>query len=90
MSVMLRFLAYSLRYQRPVKCVWLTEEGTLKSGNLTVTRLDAEEFSYLTARNRKTPQTMRLDLMLSAAYARGDDGDTAKNEPRDAGKPDET
>lgn len=90
MSVMLRFLAYSLRYQRPVKCVWLTEEGTLKSGNLTVTRLDAEEFSYLSARNRKTPQTMRLDLLLSAAYARGDDGDTAKNAPRDAGKPDET
>ncbi|MGI6687089.1 MAG: hypothetical protein ACOX6Y_01780 [Christensenellales bacterium] len=73
-----RFLEYSLRYQRPIKAVWL-EEGKMASGNLTVTSLGEDSFSFTTSRNKKTPREMPLSDLLSAAYARGDDGDTLKN-----------
>lgn len=84
-----RFLEYSLRRQRPVKLVWLTDEGVIQSGNLTVTRLGSDEFEYLSAKNRKKPQTMQIECLLSAAYARGDDGDTMKNTLREQEEPHE-
>ncbi len=76
-----RFLEYSLRYQRPIKAVWL-EEGKMASGNLTVLSLGEDSFSFITSRAKKTPRKMPLEDVLSAAYARGDDGDTLKNTHR--------
>ncbi len=66
------FLQYSLRYDRPVKLVWLAGDG-IKAGNVTVRSLEGETFIYVTAR-KKTPQTMRLSDVLSVSFARGDDG----------------
>lgn len=69
-----RFLAYSLAHNRPVK-VLLAD--TMKYCNITVIALGEEEVSFLTAR-RKAPVTLPLRDILSASYARGDDGDTLK------------
>lgn len=76
-----RFLEYSLRYSCPIKAVWM-EEGKMASGNLTVLALDEEKLTYITSRSRKTPREMAVSDLLSAAYARGDDGDTLKNTQR--------
>lgn len=69
-----RFLLYSLAHNRPVK-VLLAD--TMKYKNITVLTLDENEVGYLAA-GRKKPQLMPLDQILSASYARGDDGDTLK------------
>lgn len=75
-----RFLAYSLRWNCPVKLVWLAQ-GEMKSGNVTVVRLHDSGFEYVTARNKKTPQSLQLCDVLAAAYARGDDGDPSRKTP---------
>lgn len=72
-----RFLEYSLRWQRPVKVMYL-EKGQMKAANLTVVELQEDSLLYLSARNRKTPRSLDLDCILAASYARGDDGDTAR------------
>lgn len=69
-----RFLLYSLAHNRPVK-VLLAD--TMKYKNITVITLDDREVGFLTP-GRKTPHKMPLDQILSASYARGDDGDTLK------------
>ncbi len=76
-----RFLEYSLRYRRPVKAVWM-EEGRILTGSLTVTALGEDRFTYVAGRGKKTPREMRIADLLSAAYARGDDGDSLKNTER--------
>ncbi len=78
MSLVERFLRYSLERGRPIK-VMLLRDGQPWSGNITVLSLNEDQFTYTTARNKKTPQTMRTDDLLSASYARGDDGDTLAN-----------
>ncbi|MDD4080510.1 MAG: hypothetical protein PHP02_03725 [Eubacteriales bacterium] len=75
-----RFLEYSLRYHRPIKAMWL-EEGKMVSGNITVTVIEVNTFSFIGSR-KKTPREMPIADVLSAAYARGDDGDTLKNTQR--------
>lgn len=75
-----RFLTYSLRWNCPIKLVWLAQ-GEMKSGNVTVVRLAESGFEYVTARNKKTPQNLQLCDVLAAAYARGDDGDTSRKTP---------
>jgi len=69
-----RFLLYSLAHNRPVK-VLLAD--TMKYKNITVITLDEKQVGFLAA-GRKKPQRMPLDQILSASYARGDDGDTLK------------
>lgn len=69
-----RFLAYSLAHNRPVK-VLLAEE--MKFKNITVIDLSDDQVAYLTA-GRKKPLVLPLSRILSASYARGDDGDTLK------------
>lgn len=71
------FLRYSLRWACPVKLVYLLD-GQMKSGNATVVFFDGERLDIITARNKKTPQTLPLSAVLAAGYARGDDGDTTK------------
>ncbi len=63
-----RFLEYSLRH---------------KAGNVTVLRLGGDDFDYFTARGKKKALTMGISDVLSASYARGDDGDTMKNQERE-------
>ena len=69
-----RFLAYSLAHNKPVK-VLLADN--LKYRNIIVIALGEDEVSFLTA-GRRTPATLPLRDILSASYARGDDGDTLK------------
>lgn len=74
MSLTRRFLRYSLERGRPIK-VMLLRDGMPWSGNITVLSLDDHQFTYITARNKKTPQQLHPDDLLSAGYARGDEGD---------------
>lgn len=72
-----RFLRYSLRWDCPIKLVYM-DGGKMKTGNVTVLRYSGQEVDIITARARKTPRTLQLSEVLAAGYARGDDGDTAK------------
>lgn len=67
-----RFLRYSLEHERPVKVLFL--EG-MKYKNIRVTALDEDTFVYKTA-GRKSADVAKINQILSASYARGDDGDT--------------
>ncbi len=69
-----RFLQYSLEHNRPVKVLFA---DTMKYRNITVILLEGDRVSFLTA-GRKTPLTTEIGNILSASYARGDDGDTLK------------
>ena len=75
-----RFLQYSLRHNRPVRA--LVQEDTMKYETLTVIALDEQNVSYITSR-RKTPKTLPLNQILAVSYARGDDGDTLKNQEKE-------
>ena len=79
MSTLQRFLAYSLRHQRPIKVFVMDAEGT-RSMNITVQAFDDHSISYLSAKNKKHARSIALDDVLAATYARGDDGDSLKNE----------
>ena len=78
MSLTDRFLRYSLTHQRPIK-VLLMEDDRVRSLNLTVQAMEQEGILYLSARNRRAAKLLPYDHILSASYARGDDGDTLKN-----------
>ena len=67
-----RFLAYSLAHNRPVKVLWA---DTMKYQNIRVVLLEDEKVGYLPA-GRKNPLLRPVEDILSASYARGDDGDT--------------
>lgn len=67
-----RFLTYSLDHNKPVKVLFA---DTMKYKNITVVLLEGERVGYLVA-GRKTPLETEMDNILSASYARGDDGDT--------------
>lgn len=74
-----RFLQYSLEHNKPVKVLFA---DTLKYKNITVILLDKDAVSYLAA-GRKKPATAAIDSILSASYARGDDGDTLQYAQKD-------
>lgn len=74
MSTLMHFLRYSLKHGRPVKVLLMPGEEK-PSLNLTVTAMEQEGFHYLSARNKKTPKYLPYDSLLSAGYARGDQGD---------------
>lgn len=67
-----RFLQYSLDHHRPVRVLMA---DTLKYQNILVLALEDSQVSFLSS-GRKMPKTLPLSAFLSAAYARGDDGDT--------------
>ena len=79
MSTLQRFLAYSLRHKRPIKIIVMDTRGT-RSMNVTVQAYDDHSVSYLSAKNKKVPRHITRDDLLAATYARGDDGDSLKNE----------
>ena len=67
-----RFLKYSLERNCKI-CVVLLTEGQMKKVNLRVTALGADGFDALLS-GRKKPVHIRLEDVLTAAYARGDQG----------------
>ena len=73
-----RFLRYSLEHGRRIALIIQDEKG-IRRMNVTVARLDEENVYYTTGRSAKEKPLLRI-CILSAAYGRGDDGDTMKNE----------
>ena len=69
-----RFLQYSLDHRRPVRVLFAS---SMKYRNITVVLLEGDAVTYLTA-GRKTPLRADIGDILSASYARGDDGDTLR------------
>lgn len=73
-----RFLRYSLEHGRKILLMVMDEKGISRL-NATVTAIESDAIEYVTARSNKPKRLLKVDI-LSAAYARGDDGDTLKNE----------
>jgi len=73
-----RFLLYSLEHRKKIVLMVMDEKG-IRRINATVTAIGDEAVEYITARSDKK-QTVQFADILSASYARGDDGDTLKNE----------
>ena len=73
-----RFLRYSLEHGRKITLMAADARG-IRRLNVTVTAVDENTVTYISGRAGK-PKTLTRDSILSAAYARGDDGDTLKNE----------
>ena len=73
-----RFLRYSLEHGRKITLM-VTDERGIRRMNVTVTAMDVSTVTYTAGRAGK-PETLARDSILSAAYARGDEGDTLKNE----------
>ena len=70
-----RFLRYSLERQRKV-CVVMTEGGQMKKMNLLVTAIDESGEGFAARRpGRKKEERFALCDILTAAYARGDQGE---------------
>ncbi|MBO4377947.1 MAG: hypothetical protein J5889_03230 [Clostridia bacterium] len=73
-----RFLRYSL--ERSQKISMIAEiDGVMKKMTVTIVRMDENEISYVTSRSTKE-KTLDRASILSASYARGDEGDTLKKE----------
>lgn len=73
-----RFFRYSL--ERAQKIAIIAEiDGVMKKMTVTIVRLDENEIAYVTSRSSKERTLNRADI-LSASYARGDEGDTLKKE----------
>ncbi len=70
-----RFLRYSLERNKPIRVLF---SDTMKYKNITVVLMEGNQIAYLTA-GRKRPLTTERENVLSAAYARGDDGDTLRH-----------
>ena len=71
-----RFLTYSLERGRKIQAVLLDEAGTMTRRNLLVTAID-EDGRGFSARlpGRKRETHFALSQVLTAAYARGDQGE---------------
>ncbi|MBQ2028312.1 MAG: hypothetical protein II481_02625 [Clostridia bacterium] len=73
-----RFLQYSL--EREQKIAIIAEiDGKMKKMTVTIVRMDDNEITYVTSRSTKEKTLSRVNV-LSASYARGDEGDTLKKE----------
>ena len=70
-----RFLTYSLEREQKI-CVVLMKDGQMKKTNLRVTAIeeDGQGFSALLP-GRKKESRFSLSDILTAAYARGDQGE---------------
>ena len=71
-----RFLTYSLERGRKIQAVLLDDAGTMTRRNLLVTAIDEDGRGFsarLPGRKRETHYA--LSQVLTAAYARGDQGE---------------
>jgi len=73
-----RFLLYSLEHHKKILLMIMDEKG-IRRVNVTVTGIGDEAVEYVSGRSDKRKSIALADI-LSASYARGDDGDTLKNE----------
>lgn len=71
-----RFLRYSLEHGRKIAVI-VQDEAGIRRLNITVVRTDESRVFYVTARSAKEKALAR-ERILSASYARGDDGDTLR------------
>ncbi len=78
-----RFLLYSLEHHKKIVLMVMDEKG-IRRLNVTVTAIGDEAIEYVTGRSDKKKSVAFADI-LSASYARGDDGDTLKNEETEHG-----
>ncbi len=70
-----RFLVYSLERKQKI-CVLLMKDGQMKKTNLRVTAVDEDEQGFLALLpGRKKETHFDLSDVLTAAYARGDQGE---------------
>ena len=70
-----RFLVYSLQRQRKI-CVVLMEDGRMCKMNLLVTSIDEDGAGFTALRpGRKRETHYALADVLTASYARGDQGE---------------
>ena len=67
-----RFLKYSLERNCKI-CVVLMRDGQMKKVNLRVTAIDEDGFDAMLS-GRKKPVHIGMGDVLTAAYARGDQG----------------
>ncbi len=77
-----RFFVYSRDHSRPIRLLVLPGDGgKMKYINAVCVSWDGEELRYIrrSVRDRKLYAIPR-DQILSAAYARGDDGETMQYE----------
>lgn len=73
-----RFLRYSLEHGRRI-ALMIEEEKGLRRIHVTVTAIHADTISYISSRSKKE-KILSRELILAADYARGDDGDTMREE----------
>lgn len=73
-----RFLLYSLEHKKKIVLMLMDEKG-IRRVNVTVTSIGDEAIEYTVGSSNKRKSIALADI-LSASYARGDDGDTLRNE----------
>ena len=69
-----RFLKYSLERERKICVVLMDEGGAMIKKNMQVTSMDDDGFTALLP-GRKRESRSALSQVLTAAYARGDQGE---------------
>ncbi len=70
-----RFLRYSLEREQKICVVLMDEAGAMEKTNLLVTAIDEDGAGFSARRpGRKQPKHYALSSVLTAAYARGDQG----------------
>ena len=80
-----RFFVYSRDHARPIRLMVLPQDGgKAKYLNVICVEWDAVELKYIknSVRDKKL-RTIPLEKVLSASYARGDDGETMQYERQD-------
>ncbi len=74
-----RFLRYSLEHNRRILLIVQDDAGRIKRINLTVRHMNDDTVYYTVGKSTREIIIPRSSI-LSASYARGDEGDTLKNE----------
>lgn len=80
-----RFFVYSRDHARPIRLMVLPQDGgKAKYINVICVEWDMEELKYIknSIRDKKL-RSISLEKVLSASYARGDDGETMQYERQD-------
>ena len=78
-----RFLLYSLEHKKKIVLMVMDEKG-IRRVNVTVTAIGDEAVEYTVGSSGRKRSVAYTDI-LSASYARGDDGDTLRNEEEEHG-----
>ena len=68
-----RFLRYSLEKQRPIRLIFITDDGGMKQLNAQIQEI-TETTVRFTSLRPKGEWSMEKALILSADYKKGDEG----------------